>query len=275
MNTPTQKPQTNAERIRRLDEITAKAEGRDQKTYGSPAVVKTEPHSRALTVVGAGNSQDEAMGRQITAQYPKACGGMTEVLIFGAMMMHLQQVLTSRVKSKHEGQGRYPSESGLKSWLKEFAPSVNETTAYRFLHVAEVVRHEFPLPAKVDFIALATTAPEELNDKLRLKQSELWEFVNGTSQRSWLDRFVPKRPSGYHPPKQLTPQERQEKLDAMAQERLQDFYAQVVALQNEEKDRLLRIPVQTPDPMQQVSLVMLRDQIAALLDLIKSAIKHR
>jgi hypothetical protein len=169
-------------------------------THASPAgAPTTEQRGQAVQVVGAGNLHDAEQGAefgtQLTDQYRKAVGGMTEVLRFGAMMMWLNQNLSALGQVSKGGRG---NKDGVSEWLRVFAPDVKKSTAYRFLHVAEAVARDFQLPAKVSFIELATTEFSQLPEKLQQKQSELWEYVNGTSQRSWLDRFSPPNPATLH-----------------------------------------------------------------------------
>lgn len=175
-------------------------------TLASPAGAHTtEQRGKAVRVVGAGTPFDDAlMGKQLTEQYHLAVGGMTQVLRFGAMMMGLRQHLSTVVQVRTTG-GKFDAkaEGSIKKWIAEHAPDVKPSTAFRFLHVAEAVAKEFELPAKVSFIELATSSASDLPEKLQQKQTELWDFVGGTSQRSWLDRFVPasKQPA----PKLLGP----------------------------------------------------------------------
>lgn len=169
-------------------------------TLASPAGAHTtEQRGKAVQVVGAGTPFNDAlMGKQLTEQYQLAVNGTAQVVRFGAMLMALRAHIDStrgvdRSGGKKSG-AKYTSETGVKAWLKEFAPEVKESTAYRFLHVAEAVAKDFQLPAKVSFIEIATSPTSQLPENLQQKQSELWDFVNGTSQRSWLDRFVPAKP---------------------------------------------------------------------------------
>ena len=102
-----------------------------------------EPTS-ALEVVAPGKLnlkpiiRDAEMGQQLTEQYRKAVGGMTEVLRFGAMMMGLRQHILNSTRGVKLPRGSN-SDGGVKAWLEQFAPEVKEATAYRFLHVAEAV----------------------------------------------------------------------------------------------------------------------------------------
>ena len=241
-----------------------------------------EPTS-ALEVVAPGKLnlkpiiRDAEMGQQLTEQYRKAVGGMTEVLRFGAMMMGLRAELSTRGKLSKGGPAK-DGNGGVEGWLEQFAPDIKRSTAYRFLHVAEAVAADFQLPAKVSFIELATSAPEQLSGALREKQDELWDFVNGTSQRSWLDRFAPAKefdPSTRAPRRLLTPEEQLIQKDKFAQEKYQLLWAGIADAQNVDKDNLLRLPVTTANPQHEVSLVMLRDITAAFVDLLNSAIKAR
>ena len=143
-------------------------------------------------------SDDALMGSQLTEQYHRAVGGMREVLRFGAMMLQLRENLFTREQVSVGGRG---NKDGISLWLSEHAPEVNRTTAYRFMHVAEAVAAQFKAPAKVSFIELATKPAAELPAKLREKQLELFEFIDGTSQRSWLDTFKPRNAGGYRPRK--------------------------------------------------------------------------
>lgn len=128
------------------------------------------------------------MGAQLTEQYQLAVGAMTEILKFGAMMMMLRERCDSTRGVAKLGNAARKG-TGLKAWLKEHAPQVKEATAYRFMDIAESVAEQFALPKKVKFAELATKPADELTKSLQKKQLELWDFVNGTSQRSWLDQF--------------------------------------------------------------------------------------
>jgi hypothetical protein len=154
----------------------------------------SESDAKSLTIVAPGTISDDAlMGEQLTAQYRLAVGGMREVLRFGAMMMALRDRLSTVVQVRTTG-GKFSEkpDGSIKKWIEEHAPEIKFGTAFRFLHVAEAVAERFQTPAKISFVDLATKPTEELPDKLRTKQAELWEFVDGTSQRSWLDQFVPE-----------------------------------------------------------------------------------
>ena len=183
-----------------------------------------EPTS-ALEVVAPGKlSEDAQMGQQLTEQYRKAVGGMTEVLRFGAMMMGLRAELSTRGKLSKGGPAK-DGNGGITGWLEQFAPDIKRSTAERFLHVAEAVAADFALPAKVSFIELATSAPEQLSGALREKQDELWDFVNGTSQRSWLDRFAPPAPKVINSPAKPVLGKTPEEIETMHREEVTAVFA--------------------------------------------------
>lgn len=166
-------------------------------TLAAPGGAASDMPTPASTLVAPGTFDDALMGSLLTEQYHLAVNGMAHVTKFGAMMMGIREYLLKSTRGLKLPRGTN-SEGGVDAWLKEFAPNVKKPTAYRFLHVAEAVARDFQLPAKVSFIELATTEFSQLPEKLQQKQSELWEFVNGTSQRSWLDRFSPPNPATLH-----------------------------------------------------------------------------
>lgn len=205
MSTKTQKP------------LRASASPRESKpsaapggtALAAPSDAQLPPAAAAPGTLSTVQTDDALMGQQLTEQYQRAVGGMREVIKFGCMMMALRDRIESTRGLDHHsttGKGaKYDANTGVEAWLKEFAPEVKKSTAYRFLHVAEAVASEFQSPAKISFIELATKSPEELPEKFREKQLELWDFVDGTSQRSWLDRFAPPKSKGGHHPRQGPP----------------------------------------------------------------------
>lgn len=161
----------------------------------------------ALVPALTDDSQDVQMGTQLTAQYQRAVGGMREVLIFGAMMMMLREQhpeLTQKgpaAKSK-PARGLTPEDQpiSLQKWLEKYAPEVKRQTAQRFLAVTEAISERYEevvgkaIAKQFSLAALVTTPAADLPGNAAAKQLELFDFVNGTSQRSWLDRFLPDSP---------------------------------------------------------------------------------
>lgn len=141
---------------------------------------------------------DQELGHQLTAQYRRAVSGMREVLAFGAMLWQVENTLSNVDKVSVRGRvtdGNGLKGGGLKGWLEQYAPEISRPTAYRFLGIAKAVAEEYEtiVGARVaktyDLPALVLAKTEDLPQHAQLKQGELFEFVSGTSQRSWLDQF--------------------------------------------------------------------------------------
>ncbi len=130
-------------------------------------------------------AQFPEMGRQLTLQYDRAVGGIRDVLIFGAMMLQLRAVISSARGQVHPG-GANSKDTGINGWLNEYAPKVSRPTAYRFMDLAEGIRDEFKLGAKVDLQHLLTTDPKKLEPALAKKRAAILEFVEDKSQRQLL-----------------------------------------------------------------------------------------
>ncbi len=175
--------------------------------------------SKALTVPQTSDEDtfgDNALkGHQLTTQYHRATGGMKEVVIFGAMMMQLREehpemtkrgnpdAANAKKKDQLSTRGQLIDSNAplpLSKWLETYAPEVKRTTALRFLHVTESIAEKYAeiVGAKVakamPLPKLVTAAASDLPKGFEAKQLELFEFVNGTSQRSWLDMFSPESP---------------------------------------------------------------------------------
>jgi hypothetical protein len=164
---------------------------------GEPTSSREQP--QALQVVAPGTiSEDSQIGEQLTAQYHKAVSGMREVLIFGAMLKQVENTLSNVDKVSARGKqltGNGVKGKGLKGWLATYAPEISRSTAYRFLGITEAVMDQYEMivgkqiAKKFDLPTLVTSSPESLPAAARTKQEELFDFVSGTSQRSWLDQF--------------------------------------------------------------------------------------
>lgn len=172
--------------------------------------------------------EDQAAGAALTGQYHRAVSGMREVLIFGAMLMQIEEKVT--VSTRGHG-GKFGDKgSGLKGWLAENAPDISRPTALRMLGVTKAIAEEYRtivgdrIAKKFDLPALVLAEPDQLPEAAKLKQGELFDYVSGTSQRSWLDRFQPRSSMGGYRPRQgpePTPQEVREAYKKMATETFQ------------------------------------------------------
>lgn len=152
--------------------------------------------------------ENTILGTQLTEQYQRAVGGIREVLVFGAMMIRLRDHLAiDSTRGVNSGGGRYTKGSGMKAWLREHAPNVAEGTAYRFMDIAEGLRKEFSLGARVDLEWLLTTPADAITDeKLRAKREQIFAFIEGKSQRQLLLAFEKGQhgAGGGHDPKKNT-----------------------------------------------------------------------
>lgn len=161
---------------------------------------KTKVADAALTVPP---SEDALMGEQLTTQYRRAVGGMQEVVIFGAMMIKLREKHPEIAQKGGDRKSKSTVDFDrmtLAKWLETYAPEVKKASAYRFLHVTESVAESYKeiVGAKtaklISLPDLVTTPKEELPQGCEAKQMALFDFVNGTSQKSWLDMFSPESP---------------------------------------------------------------------------------
>lgn len=177
--------------------------------------------------------EDQAAGAALTGQYHRAVSGMREVLIFGAMLMQIEAKLAPSVHVRTLG-GKLAGSSreggGLKGWLEANAPEISRPTALRMLGVTKAIAEEYRtivgdrIAKKFDLPALVLAQPDQLPEAAKLKQGELFDYVSGTSQRSWLDRFQPRSSMGGYRPRQgpePTPQEVREAYKKMATETFQ------------------------------------------------------
>ncbi|MBB5033140.1 hypothetical protein [Prosthecobacter vanneervenii] len=149
-------------------------------------------------------AQDDAlMGRQLTEQYKLATSGMQQVVIFGAMMMRLRELhpeMTQRGGDRKSKSNVDNDRLTLAKWLEKYAPEVKRPTALRFLHVTEAICEDYAqiVGAKtaklISLPDLVTTPAKQLPKGCEEKQLSLFEYINGTSQKSWLDRFSPESP---------------------------------------------------------------------------------
>lgn len=174
--------------------------------------------------------EDQAAGSALTAQYQRAVSGMREVLIFGAMLMQIEENVSTRGHDRSRGGGRDTKGQGLKGWLEANAPEISRPTALRMLGVTKAIAEEYRtivgdrIAKKFDLPALVLAEPDQLPEAAKLKQGELFDYVSGTSQRSWLDRFQPRSSMGGYRPRQgpePTPQEVREAYKKMATETFQ------------------------------------------------------
>lgn len=143
---------------------------------------KRKPDPTEPTVV-ARNAADVEVGRKLQAQYRAAVAGMMAVLKFGAMYHAIRVEFIARA----ERDGRNArTDPGLKGWLAEYAPEVNERTARRFAELADAVRQLANVPAKVDMCQLLSASAGALTDRMQKARQRIEALVEGKSQRQLL-----------------------------------------------------------------------------------------
>ena len=148
----------------------------------------TEQREKAQQVVGAGPLSED-IWQQLTSQYHRATSGMVEVLKFGGMMLQLREELRDSTRGIANKGNAERKGTGLKALIEAKAPDIKIATAWRFMKIVEEVANGFENTSGLTFTQLATTSPEALPEPARVAQQELWDFVSGTSQRSWLDKY--------------------------------------------------------------------------------------
>ncbi|MBI3885899.1 MAG: hypothetical protein HY302_09260 [Opitutae bacterium] len=140
-----------------------------------------KPNATAVKV------DDRKLGKQLTDQYHRATDGMVEYLAFGALAMNVQELVDSARGANSPQRGPETKGTGLKGWLKTYAPEITEPTAYRYIEMADGVKAEFKLGPRSDLYAiLKGDKPEPKQLVLRDKISG---FVDGKSQRQLLVSF--------------------------------------------------------------------------------------
>lgn len=163
-------------------------------TQSASPVGASDPKSAITIATGQVSESDDAVvGQQLTAQYKRAVSGMREVLIFGAMLMQVESCVQRGQNSA--SRGPTAKGTGLKGWLERFAPEISRPTAYRFLGITKAIAGDYQaivgsqIAGRYDLPTLALADPATLPERVRAKQLELFDYVAGTSQRSWLDQF--------------------------------------------------------------------------------------
>lgn len=145
--------------------------------------------------------QDAELGALLTAQYHKAVGAMPEVLRFGAMLIRLEQHILSTHGQVSKG-GRSNTDGSVAEWLRQHAPEVARTTALRFRDVTLGIAESYKelvgekIARQFALADLVVAEPDELPEPARKKQQALFEYIAGTSQRSWLDKIRPVKAGG-------------------------------------------------------------------------------
>ncbi len=148
---------------------------------GTSSTSALSVESSALSVL----PEDSQLGQQVTAQYRKAIGATREILIFGAMLLQVE----NRVVPRDNAKGPWNKGQGLRGWLAQHAPEVNYNTAAKYKRLAEAVHESLQLAAKTDFVHLLTAPIEDLAETERKKREKLDACIEDKSQRKLLFDF--------------------------------------------------------------------------------------
>lgn len=161
----------------------------------SSLVPKTDDQSSAQIVL---------MCQQLSEQYPRAVAAMVEILKFGAMMMRFREIVSSKLEetmTQVPRAQRGPSAKG-RGFETLIPKEIKIATAYRFEEIAKAIALDYEavvgkkVASQFSLPDLVTTPANELPAQAQAKQLSLFDYVSGTSQRSWLDRIRPEKPRG-------------------------------------------------------------------------------
>jgi hypothetical protein len=143
----------------------------------------SKPAPKTSSVPATIQTDHRKLGEQLTHQYRAAVSGMYEYVAFGALVLNIQEaVATARGGNSTRGPGS--KNTGLRAWLKEYAPEVSEQTAHRCRDLAEGVKAEFKLGVRSDLHdILKGQNPDE---KTLARREKIQSFLQGKSQRQLL-----------------------------------------------------------------------------------------
>ena len=129
------------------------------------------------------DSDPKKLGRQIEDLYVKSTLGLLDCIAMGDLVGQVRKPICSTRGTVATG-GKDAKGDGIKGWLKEHAPSVPQSTAYRYEELAENVRDELKIGVKVPLAQIIT---REIKDPKAAKLlSRVSDFVAGKSARQLL-----------------------------------------------------------------------------------------
>jgi hypothetical protein len=122
---------------------------------------------------------------------------------------------------------------------------------------------------------------ESLNEKGRAELLKIASQVcQGTNAEqllleSGLKKEAKEKGGKREKPRDLTEEEKEAALNELAQSTFKGLYVTISQAREDQRELLLRLPVQAANPEEEVSLVHLRDTLKPLLDLLDAAIATR
>jgi hypothetical protein len=129
-------------------------------------------------------AEHRSLGEQLTSQYERACAGMTEYVAFGALANNVKEAINGARAVDTRPGGKNSKGTGFKGWLGDYAPSISERTAARYIDLAEGVKAEFALGERVDLHRLLKG--DDLDKAEKARREKISSFIEGKSQRQLL-----------------------------------------------------------------------------------------
>lgn len=171
----------------------------------TPEVLPPETHALAHSRIPELSLPSLFSPDQVTGQYRRAIAGTLEMLRFGAMLAEIEHDL-----NRGAPKGFIKTGDTMQAWLADNCPSVNYNTAMRFKRLAEGLKREFKIPAKMRLTDALPEADGSVNgtiwsgvaeasrDRVIEVRAEIWEFVNGKSARQLMFDFglAERKPQG-------------------------------------------------------------------------------
>lgn len=171
--------------------------GRGGFTFKGLKVHNCEPVSGSRMPARLAQFDQTLMGQQLEAQYKKALNGSFEILLFGAMMGHLEATV-ARLQPDRPKAGPGSHEGSVKAWIEEHSPAVNYKTAMGFKSLAVLAAKRFELNESELYRVLSTT-DEDLSRNDRKTRLLIEQAIAGKSMRALQFEFRFARDLDAHP----------------------------------------------------------------------------
>jgi hypothetical protein len=163
------------------------------KHYG-PAEESPQPIVLA-TPSAPPEDEDAILAAQINMQWERAVRGEAEQHIFGAMMIMLERVLSTRGQNSPR-RGPTAKGKGVEAWLKQHNPKVKRPTALRWRTATEGLLAKSGIGDPQALKHLLSSPEEALPEPERLRQTELFSMLEKSSQSELIEAAPYKRVGG-------------------------------------------------------------------------------
>lgn len=112
----------------------------------------------------------------------------------GVMLLIVRQRIDNSLLSiEKDGPGRWPKGYGMRYWLQEHCPAIGEMMASRRIKYATQLIKQSKLEDAAELERLLISEAGELAEPERLKQAELFETIEATSQTQLVAPNTPSR----------------------------------------------------------------------------------